>query len=93
MTAEGGERSRWVDLATARDQLEAEIWCNMLVQEGVSAMVRPGDTSSFLGVRPHPTGVRVLETDLDKARDLLAELTPDEARDEESPDPLMGDQP
>ena len=91
MTAEGGERSRWVDLATARDQLEAEMWCNILVQEGVSAMVRPGDTSSFLGVRSHPTGVRVLETDLERARGLLAELASNDAGDEEPPDSQVGE--
>ena len=72
MTKDRRVGPRWVDLATARDQLEAEMWCNLLVNEGVSAMVRPGDTSSFLGVHAHPTGVRVLEEDLQRARELLA---------------------
>lgn len=64
-------------LATARDQLEAEIWCNRLGDEGVRAMIRPGDATSFLGVSPYPTRVQVLEEDLERARKVLGNL-PDE---------------
>lgn len=68
---------KWVHLATARDQLEAEIWCNRLTDEGVRAMIRPGDATSFLGVSPYPTRVQVLEEDFERARKVLENL-PDE---------------
>ena len=74
---EPSRSSRWVHLATAADQLEAEMWCNLLVGEGLSAMVRPGDATSFLGVSAYPTRVQVLESDLDRAKEVLGELLPD----------------
>ena len=45
---------RWVHFTTAPDQLVAEMWRDLLKAEGVSAQVRAGDTSSFLGVSTYP---------------------------------------
>lgn len=64
---------KWVYLATASDQLEAEMWCNLLFEEGVSAMIRPGDTTSFLGVSAYGTRIQVREHQLDEAREILGD--------------------
>ena len=62
---------KWVYLATATGQLEAEMWCNMLVEEGISAVIRPGDTETFLGVSSHPCRVLVAEEQLARAREVM----------------------
>ena len=62
---------KWARLATARDQLEAEMWRNLLVQEGVPAAVRQGDTTAFLGVSVYPCRVVVAEERLGRAREVL----------------------
>ena len=62
---------KWVHLKTAQDQLEAEMWCGRLAEEGIRAMIKPGDAVSFLGVSPYPTRVQVLERDLERARETL----------------------
>ncbi|MDP6402367.1 MAG: DUF2007 domain-containing protein [SAR202 cluster bacterium] len=62
---------KWVSLATAPDQLVAEMWRELLNGEGVSAMVRPGDTSSFLGVSGYPCRVMVREHQLETGKELL----------------------
>lgn len=41
---------QWVSLAIAPDQLTAEMWCELLRNEGIPAMVQPSDAVSFLGV-------------------------------------------
>ena len=63
--------SKWVHLATAPDQITAEIWVDILRQEGVSAMIRPSDAVSFLGVSAVSCRVQTLDTDLQRARDVL----------------------
>ena len=66
---------RWVVLTTAPDQIVAEIWAEMLRTEGLPARVHPGDVVGFLGVGTR--GVRILtsEATLQRAHDLLEELT------------------
>ena len=64
---------KWVVVATAPDQLTAESWRGLLVDANVPARLRPGDTSSFLGVSGLPCGVMVPETLLQEAQDILAE--------------------
>jgi hypothetical protein len=49
---------QWVSLAIAPDQLTAEMWCELLRNEGIPAMVQPSDAVSFLGVSP--TACRVV---------------------------------
>ena len=41
---------QWVALAIAPDQLMAEMWCELLRNEDIPAMVQPSDAVSFLGV-------------------------------------------
>lgn len=65
--------ARWVYLATAPDQLTAELWANLLQNEGLPVQVRGGDTSSFLGVTVVPCRLMVLEDRLEEARQIMAE--------------------
>jgi hypothetical protein len=62
---------KWVSVATAPDQLVAEMWKDLLVAEGVPAALRPGDASTFLGVSAYPCRVMVPEDSLDRARDVM----------------------
>ena len=62
----------WVRLTTAPDQIVAEMWRDLLRGEGVSAVVRPGDTmTSYLGVSPYPCGIMVQEDELERAKEVL----------------------
>jgi len=40
------ESKKWVILVTAPDRVTAEIWTDILVQEGIPAIVNPYDTMS-----------------------------------------------
>ena len=62
---------KWVYLATAEDQIVAEMWRELLISGGVPANIRAGDTSTFLGVNNYPCRLQVRENDLDRARELL----------------------
>jgi hypothetical protein len=62
---------RWVNLATAPDQLTAEMWCELLRNEGIAAMVRPSDAMSFMGVSPKTTRIVVAEDRRDEAEAVL----------------------
>ena len=61
----------WVHLTTAPDQIVAEMWTGLLRNEGVSALIRPGDTASFLGVSAYPCRIIVRDHQLDHAREVL----------------------
>jgi hypothetical protein len=67
--------SDWVHLATAPDQLTGEIWVSILRDSGLRAMIRPSDAVSFLGVSALGCRVQVMEEDLDRARDVLSEVS------------------
>ena len=70
---------RWVYLTTAPDQLQAEMWCDLLVEEGVPALVRGGDMSSFLGVSAQPCRIMVADDRVERAREVLGErLNPED---------------
>lgn len=58
---------QWVSLAMAPDQLTAEMWCELLRNEGIPAMVRPSDAVSFLGVSTQACRVVVAEDRRDDA--------------------------
>jgi len=62
---------RWTLLTTAPDQLTAEMWKELLVNNGIAAILRPQDVSSFLGVSSQPCGIMVDERRLEDARDVL----------------------
>jgi hypothetical protein len=63
--------SKWVHLATAPDQITAEIWLDILRQQGISAMIRPSDAVSYLGVSAVSCRIQTPEEDLERAREIL----------------------
>ncbi len=66
---------KWKVAATAPNQLIAEMWCEMLRDEGVEAAIKPGDSVSFLGVSFSPCRIMVSEDELQGAQDLLSAYT------------------
>ncbi|HLF72329.1 MAG TPA: DUF2007 domain-containing protein [Dehalococcoidia bacterium] len=62
---------RWAYLATAPDQLTAEVWVSLLRDSGIAAMIHPADTSSFLGAVGFGTRVQVAEDRLEEGREVL----------------------
>ena len=65
--------TRLVYLTTAQDQLTAEMWRELLRNEGIPALVRAGDTASYLGVSSAPCCLMVPEDRLEEARLALEE--------------------
>lgn len=63
---------KWVHLATAPDQLTAEMWVELLRSEGVPAAIRPSDAVSFLGTSALSCRVMVPEDRLGEAKAVLA---------------------
>ncbi len=63
----------WVYFTTAPDQIVAEMWRDLLKDEGVPANLRAGDTTSFLGVNTYPCRIVVQEQDFGRAKALLEE--------------------
>ncbi len=63
---------KWVHLTTAPDQTIAATWRDLLNQEGVSAVIRASDVSSFLGVSLTPCRIMVPEEEMERAKDVLA---------------------
>ena len=77
---------RWLLLTTAPDQLTAEIWKDILLQQGIPAMVNPQDTISFMGVSSFPCRIMVVFGYRKRAQEILASLQPEaeeQADDEE----------
>jgi len=72
-------RTRWVYLTTAPDQLTAELWQGLLRNEEIPAVVRAGDTASYLGISAAPCRLLVPEERLAEARSLLWERLGPEA--------------
>ena len=62
---------KWVYLATAEDQIVAEMWRDLLINGGVPANIRASDTNTFLGVNNYPCRLQVREHDLNRGRELL----------------------
>ena len=62
---------KWARLTTAPDQLTAEMWRDLLLGEGIPAMVRGGDTSSYFGITPFPRPILVDESLESEARQAL----------------------
>ena len=65
---------RWLLLTTAPDQLTAEIWKDILLQQGVPAMVNPEDTISFMGVSGFPCRIMVAYGYRQRAQEILTSL-------------------
>ena len=68
---------KWAAAATAPDQVQAEIWQNMLMEAGIAATIHPGDTflPTYLGPSQSPCRVMVAEDDLESAREVLAVMS------------------
>ncbi len=58
-SSDGADPTRWVALDAAPDQLTAELWLALLKEQGIPAMLNPGDVSSFMGVSPGPVRVMI----------------------------------
>ena len=67
-----GGRQEFVYFTTAPAELIAETWRSMLAEEGISAVLRPGDTmTGYLGVTPYPCRILVAEDQLERAREVM----------------------
>ncbi|MFO8101257.1 MAG: DUF2007 domain-containing protein [Dehalococcoidia bacterium] len=64
---------KWEVMAVAPDQITAEIWCDILLQEDLTAMIEPRDAVSFMGVSALPCRVMVPEDQVAEARKILGE--------------------
>lgn len=64
---------KWAYLITAPDQIVAEMWRDALIERGVPAVIRAGDTTSFLGVSAYPCRMLVDEDSLEESRRILRE--------------------
>jgi hypothetical protein len=73
----------WESVATAPDQLTAEMWVEILKDAGIPAMIRPSDAVSFLGVSGFGCRVQVPKDQARRALQVLeeVELEPDEPPD------------
>jgi hypothetical protein len=72
------EKKQWELLTTAPDQLTAEIWQDILVQNGVPAMINPQDAVSFMGVSSLPCRIMVADGYRQQAQEILDSLQPAE---------------
>jgi hypothetical protein len=64
---------KWEYLTTAPDQLTAEIWLQLLQNEGVPAVIEPRDAISFLGLSTMPCRLMVPEGLVKEALAILGE--------------------
>ena len=87
----------WDYLATAPNQVVAEMWRDMLVQNGIPAMLQPHDIASYYGVMAQPVRVMDAKGKLDVARAMLegwedveSEGVTDEGPEEPSDDSVEG---
>jgi len=64
-----------IPIATARDELEAGIWRDILERDGIAVYVKSGDPMSSFGMPPAPGSLRVFvqADDEKRARWLLGE--------------------
>jgi len=69
----------WTVVATAPDQMTAEMWSELLRNQGIPSRLHPGDVSGFLGVSPHSVRVLVPEGDSHKAREYMNDILTDAA--------------
>jgi hypothetical protein len=68
-------KQRWVHLATAPDQLTAEMWVELLRGQGIAAMINARDAVSFLGVSSMACQVLVPRENLAEAVQVLRQQT------------------
>lgn len=63
-------RNRWVDFATAPDQLTAESWSELVRREGCPCIAK-SDSAPFLGVSNAPVRLATILGREDEAREIL----------------------
>ena len=68
-------KQRWVHLATAPDQLTAEMWVELLRGQGIPAMISARDAVSFLGLSGMACEVLVPRENLAEAVQVLRQQT------------------
>lgn len=71
---EDDDEIRWSYVATAPDQLMAEMWLQVVREGSIPCRLAPQDAVSFLGVTPTPVRLMVPEEMMDRARRVLADL-------------------
>jgi hypothetical protein len=69
---------KWIVLTTAPDQLTAEMWKDILNQQGIPAVINPEDSVSFLGVSALPCRIMVAPSHFEPAREIIASLQAEE---------------
>ena len=82
------KHKQWELLTTAPDQLTAEIWLDILIQNDIPAMINPRDAISFMGVSSLPCRIMVAYGYRQKAQEILDSLQPpaeEPTDDEERP--------
>lgn len=79
------KKKNWELLTTAPDQLTAEIWKDILTQNGIPAMINPRDAVSFMGISSLPCRIMVAYGYRQKAQEILDSLQPpaEEQNDED----------
>ena len=75
--------AQWALVATAPDQLTAEMWQQVMLQELIPSMLDPHDAISFMGVASTPVRLMVPREMVAKAQDVLASVTGDQFLPEE----------
>ena len=73
---------KWIVFATAPDQIMAEMWVQLVRSEGIPCRLQPGDITNFLGVSATPVRLMTLESDAERAAQVLER--PDEVEDDEA---------
>ena len=79
---DGSAGQRLVPLATAPNQIVAELWISALRDDGVSALMDARDTMSFLGVSNRPVRLLVQESRLADATAILNDFPASDHTDE-----------
>lgn len=69
---DAGDETRWTPVATAPDQLTAEMWQELMLHELIPAMLDPRDAISFMGLASMPVRLIVPAEFVDRAREVLA---------------------
>jgi hypothetical protein len=77
------KNKQWELLTTAPDQLTAEIWTDILNQNGIPAVVNPQDVVSFMGVSSLPCRIMVAAGYRQQAQEILDSLQPEEQKDDD----------
>ncbi len=75
---------KWLVVRVAPDQLTAEMWVDLLLEAGVSALIRPSDAVSFLGTSPLSCRVLVPKEQLAEAETVLSETLGGDSEEEET---------